>query len=335
MNSLHKLNGKKMKKAQNISLEKLVSLIQPAKRVLVATHENPDGDGIGSILAFGSGLEQLGKQVVYYIKDPVPKMYHYLPGWQKIIHTLEKKQRFELSFIADLGEVERVSDEFLHHGGRGLTISLDHHIKGEHNADYNFCLPEQAATGEVIYKILKELQVRLDKSIATNIYTAIVTDTGSFKYSNTRAETFGMAAELLSCGVDPWEVALNCFETYSLPRMELLKKVMASMQVHRSKKIAWIVFKQGDFKKTGASPDEAEGFINFPRSIEGVEVAVAFKEQKGALYKVSLRSKNYVDVAAVALKFGGGGHVRASGFKVEGAFESVKKKVLKELVRLV
>lgn len=324
-----------MSKAKNIDLKALCRMIREHRRFLIATHEHPDGDGIGSVVALGMGLKQLKKQVTLYIQDPVPRRYHYLPGQDQIRHGLKPGQRFDMSFIVDLGEIERVGEVFVKHPGRGITVSLDHHAKGVHNADYNFCLPKQASSGEVIYKVITALGVKINKAIATNIYTAMATDTGSFKYSNTTPETFAIAAELAAQGVDVWEVALHCFETYSLPRMNLLKRIIGRMEVHRNKKIAWIVLKQSDYKKTGTQPEDAEGFINFPRSIEGVEVAVAFKEQKGGLYKVSLRSKNYVDVATLALKFGGGGHMRASGFTVAGSLERVKQRVLRELVRLV
>lgn len=322
-----------MAKAKNISLKKVVGVVKKNKRFLLVTHEHPDGDGLGSILALGLGLKKLGKEVTLYCKDPLPKMYAFLPHAKKIKKHFPKHKKFDVTFMADLGERERIGESFLKYPGKGLVVSLDHHIKGEHNADLNFCLPHQASTGEVIYKILKALKIGLDRAIATAIYTAIVTDTGSFKYSNTTRETFQHATELMNYKVDVWQVARHCFETFSLARMELLKRIMANMQIHKNKKIAWVVLKQKDFRETQASPDEAEGFINIPRSIETVEVAIAFKEQKKGFYKVSLRSKNYVDVADIAQKLGGGGHIRASGFKMEGSLETVRGKVLQAILK--
>lgn len=322
-----------MNKAKDISLVNLAKQIRAAKTILIATHLNPDGDGIGSIIALGMGLRQMGKTVVVYTKDDIPKMYHYLPGQEKVAHRLKKSQKFDLSFIVDLGELERVGDEFVQHQHRGVTISLDHHAKGVHNADFNYCLPKMASSGEVIFKVMKQLKIKLNKAMATNLYTAIVTDTGSFKYSNTTSETLAVASELVSHGVDVWNVALNCFETFSLGRMELLKRIIARMEIHKNKKVAWITIKQSDFKATKALPEDTEGFINYPRSIEGVEVAVAFKEVGRQKYRVSMRSKSYVDVAAVAQAFGGGGHIRASGCRLEGAFESVRQKLFKEILK--
>lgn len=322
-----------MAKAKTIDLKTLVSKIKKADSFLIATHENPDGDGIGSILALAEGLRQLGKKTTLYIKDPVPKMYHYLPGYKKIKQTLPKKTQFDLSFLVDLGELERVGPDFIACPGRKETISLDHHAKGEHNADFNFCLPKQASSGEVIYKILEALKVKFTKSMATCIYTAMVTDTGSFKYSNTTQETFAIAAELMKQKIDVWQVAMNCFESSTLGRMDYLKRVLNTLEVHSSKKVAWVVMKQSDLKASGATADEAEGFINYPRSIDGVEVAIAFKEIGEDFYKLSFRSKHYVNVAEIAEMFDGGGHIRASGCKMKGSLEVVKARILKEVVK--
>lgn len=324
-----------MKKAKSIDLKKLVSLIKSAKSIMVATHESPDGDGIGSILALGLGLKTLGKKVVFYMKDPVPKMYRYLPAHEKIVNALNKAQKFDLSFLVDLGEIERVGEEFVNHPGRGITVSIDHHAKGAHNGDMNFCLPKQASSGEVVFKVLKALKVKLNKAMAMGIYTAMVTDTGSFKYSNTTQETFAIAAELMKFKLDVWQVALNCFETYSLGRMELLKRVMNTLVIHESKKIATIVVQKKDYQESGALPEDTEGFINFPRSIEGVEVAAAFKEVEPGQFKVSLRSKNYVDVATVAQSYGGGGHIRASGFKVSGSLAEIQQQLFFKIIPLL
>jgi phosphoesterase RecJ-like protein len=324
-----------MKQAKKIDLKTLLGLMRKAKRILIATHMNPDGDGLGSILALGRGLKKLKKKVTLYTFDPVPKMYRFLPGQEKIEHKINPTEKFDVSFIVDLGEIERVGDEFVNHPGRGVTISLDHHIKGAHNADLNFCLPQQASSGEVIYKILKALKVKLDKDIATSIYTAMVTDTGSFKYSNTTAETFATAADLTRYKVDVWNVALHCFETFSQSRMELFKRVMGTLTIHPSGKLSWMTLWRKDLEETGASPDEAEGFISFARSVEGVEVAALFKELENGEFKVSLRSKNYADVATVAESFGGGGHIRASGFKITGDFNHVSAVTFEKILPLL
>lgn len=320
-----------MVKAKNISLKELLPFLKSAQKILIATHVNPDGDGLGSILALGAGLRQLKKKVVLYNQDHVPKMYQFLPEAHKITNRLSPTAKFDLSLIVDLGEIERVGEEFVNHPHRNTTISIDHHAKGDHNCDYNFCLPKQASSGEVVYKILQALGVKFNKAMATQIYTAMVTDTGSFKYSNTTRETFQIAADLAQYDIPFWTVALHCFETYSVARMNLLKQVMNHMEIHTTGKIAWIVVLQSDLKKAQASMEDMEGFINFPRSVETVEVALAFKEVSRQKFKVSLRSKNYLDVASVAAQFGGGGHIRAAGCTLEGSLTEVQKIILQAL----
>lgn len=324
-----------MAMAKKIDLKQLVKIIRGAKKIMVATHENPDGDGIGSMLALGFGLKQLRKKITFYMKDPVPKIYRFLKGSGQIVNVLPAGEKFDVTFIVDLGEIERVGDEFVKFPGRGVTISLDHHIGGDHNADLNFCLPRQAASGEVIFKILKTLRVKINNLMATGMFTAMVTDTGSFKYSNTTQETFAIAAELMKQRVDVWQVALNCYETFTRARMELFKRVMNTMIVHDSGKIAWITLLKNDFAKTAASSEDAEGFISYPRAVEGVEVAISYKEVDEKIFKVSLRSKLYVDVAAIAESFGGGGHMRASGCKLKGTLEEVQKTVLDKVVSVL
>lgn len=322
-------------KAKKIELGELVRLIRKSKKILIATHVNPDGDGIGTVLALTHALRSLGKRVTAYMRDPVPKNYRFLPGQNKIVTALPAKEKFDLSFIVDLGDVERVGEEFTNHPGRGITISIDHHLRGVHNADLNFCLPLQAASGEVGYKILKALKAKITKSIATCLYTAIATDTGSFRYSNTTRESFLIAAELLKCGVDVWQVALNCFETASLAKLKLLQKVLARLTVHDNGKIAWIEIWRRDIAETGATDDETDGFITYPRSLEGVEVAISFRESGASEFKVSLRSKTNIDVGSVAEKLGGGGHKRASGVTLKGSIEDVRSRLLECILPLL
>lgn len=323
------------KQAKKIDIQTLVKIIRGAKKIMVATHVGPDGDGIGSITALGLGLAQIKKKVTWYMQDPVPKIYRYLPGCEKITNTLNPKDKFDVSFIVDLGEIERVGDAFVNHTGRGVTISLDHHARGAHNADLNFCLPKQASSGEVIFKVLKALKVKINRAMATNIYTAMVTDTGSFKYSNTTQETFAIAAELMKQKVDVWQVAQNCFETFSAPRMELFKRVIGRMQTHKNGKLAWIELWRKDLAETGATEDDSEGFVSYPRSIEGVEIAVNFKEVADNKFKISMRSKNYANVAVVAESFGGGGHIRAAGCKLNGTFDEVRAQLFAKLIPLL
>ncbi|EKD51837.1 MAG: hypothetical protein ACD_62C00170G0011 [uncultured bacterium] len=319
-------------KTKKISQKKIISSLLGASQILVTTHENIDGDGLGAMIALGQGLVQLGKKTCLYSKDGVPRIYQFLPGQKSVCQKLDLHKKFDLTLVLDVAERKRVSDVFLAHRFLGTVISIDHHVTGSPDTDYIFSRPQQASCGELIYSLLAKLPVQITKEMATNLYTAIATDTGSFKYSNTKPQTLTTAARLLALGVDVWQVSQNCFEMYSLPRMALLKRLMPKIEVHPCGKIAWVVLTQHDFKVTCAKSEDAEGFINYPRFIEGVEVAVLFKQKSSRVYKVSMRSKEFVDVAAIAAKFGGGGHVRASGCTIEGSLTEIKKQILTEIL---
>ncbi|MDO8519411.1 MAG: bifunctional oligoribonuclease/PAP phosphatase NrnA, partial [Deltaproteobacteria bacterium] len=260
----------------------------------------------------------------------VPRFLKFLPGSEKFTQALAGNELFDLAFIVDVGQKKRLGEAFASHRGFKKIICIDHHAVGEHEGDINYVLPQASASGIAIFKLVKALGIKkIPPAIATSLYCAIATDTGSFRYANTTSETFSIAAELLNDGVDPWLVARNCFETIPLPRFELLKRVLESLKVHPDGRIASILLTEADLSACGATMDEAEGLINYARAIEGVEVGIAFRETGPQEYKVSFRSNDYVNVALIAKKFGGGGHIRASGCKVCGTLAEVQTKIFR------
>lgn len=317
-------------------MKKIISEIKNAKTFLIVGHANPEGDAIGSCLALGLGLETLKKKVKIFNADPVPQILKFLPQQEKITSELSKSEQYDIVFIVDVGEIERTGDAFKNYKNYKKLICLDHHSVGKHEGDFNYVLPEASATGVLVYYLLKELGLKkLSSDIATNLFCAISTDTGSFRYSNTNAEALKICSELLKLGVDPWKIAKNCYETFSIPRIELLKKVLQTLTVHPSGRIASIDISLSDLKSCGASVDLTEGFINYARSVEGVEVAVSFREKGPNKYKMGFRSNKYVDVAALAQQFGGGGHERAAGCNLEGSLDEVKKKIFKAVLKVL
>ncbi len=317
---------------QKIKINKigLIRLIRQSKKILIATHVNPDGDAVGSLLALGLGLKQLKKKITLYMRDPVPRMYQFLPS-RALIQNALPSQKFDLTLIVDVGDRERVSDEIKAFAGCGVTVSIDHPAQGPSDVDFSYCLPKRAACGEIIFELFKALRLRITKPIATCLYTAIVTDTGSFKYSNTTSATFEMCARLVAQGVEVWRVAEQCFETSTAERLLLLSRALAGLTVHPTKRIAWITLRHADFLASGALPEDTEGLINYPRSIDTVEVAIFFKEQADGKIKVSFRSKETVDVAKLALEWKGGGHARASGCTMMGTMEEVVNRVVERV----
>lgn len=319
-------------------MDTILGLIRNAKRVLVSSHENPDGDAIGSTLALGLGIEQMGKEVVFYNKDGVPETLRFLPHSDRIVKSLDGIEgTFDLAFAVDCTGTNRAGSEFedfLSTGRGGKVIIMDHHQTNNSSADLHLLDPRSSSTGIIVYSLLKQLPVEINSDIADNIYTTIIGDTGSFRYSNTNPDTFRVAAELVEHGVDPAEISEALFESEPLRKLKLIGLVLPTLEVSGDKKIASVYVDNKMFAQSGACREDTEGIVNIPRSIKGVEVALLFREEvdkDGSLWKVSFRSKGQVDVAKVAEGFGGGGHYRAAGCSLAGDLDEVKKRVIESV----
>jgi phosphoesterase RecJ-like protein len=318
----------------NNELGNILEIIKGAKRILISSHENPDGDAIGSMLGLGLGLEQQGKDVVYYNKDGVPEMLAFLPGSGSIGKSLQDIEgNFDIAFALDCTGTNRAGEEFetfLKSGRSRHVVIVDHHQTNNSSADFHLLDPSSSSTGMIIYSLLKSLSVEIDNSIAENIYTTIVGDTGSFRYSNTNPDTFRVAAELVEHGADPAEVSEALFESEPLRKLRLIGLVLNTLEVTDNKTIASVYIDKSMFAESGACREDTEGLVNIPRSLKGVEVALLLREEgdkEGSFWKVSLRSKGDVDVAEIAEAFGGGGHKRAAGCSVTGSLNEVKEKI--------
>ena len=301
--------------------------IRRGRSFLVTTHANPDGDALGSALALATGLVKLKKKVKVYNQDPVPHSLRFLPNSNWVSNHLGAGERYDVAFIVDCADLDRVSESFVKHPGIAKRIVLDHHLRSGRAGDINLVEVKAASSGVVVYNVLKKIPVPITKEIATNVYCTLVTDTGSFRYSNTDATVHQLARDLLKIGVDPWTVSKNIYESFPVERLKLLGKVLNTLQISPDGRIASMVLTKEMLKETGASEDLAEDFINFPRSIDSVEVAVQFREIEDG-YKMSFRSKDVVDVAELASRFGGGGHERAAGCKMKGSLPEIKEKIL-------
>lgn len=321
---------------KNNSLHEIIKAFRKLDDYILATHINPDGDGIGAELALGFGLKQLGKKVVIANSDAFPENYEFLPT-NGLLHKRETiKSNYNVAVSLEcpgLDRVGKLKNVFLR---SHKIINLDHHFSNEYFGDYNYVDDKAAAVGEQVYYILKGLGVKINLEIATCIYTSLLTDTGSFAYSNTNKRTHEIVVELLDCGVNPSEVYQNVYEVSSLGKIQLLGKALSSLQADKKRGVAWVTLLKDSFKKTGASYGDSEGIINYARSIKGVNVAISFTELENGRVKVSFRSKrDDIDVNKLALTFKGGGHKRASGAVLEGSMKQVKEKVLKKVFETV
>jgi phosphoesterase RecJ-like protein len=313
-------------------MEYVIPVVERLKRengkILIFTHENPDGDGIGSMLALCSFLRKKGKDVTCAMKDPLPHIYDFLPN-AKEIKKLPLEEEFDLAVLVDAAGAFRAGAPV----NAKEIVRIDHHIGGNIESIYDYVDPDAPSTTMVIGRILRHWDEKLiDKDIAMCLYAGLLTDTGSFKYNNVDKETFHFAEFLVEKGVDPSYMSTMIFERNKLSTVLLLKEVLATLELHEEGKVASLVVKREFLEKTGAEEEETEGFVNFARGIEGVEVAFIMIQKPDLItWRVSLRGKGNVNVQNIAKRLGGGGHKDAAGCRIKGSEREVKEKILKAI----
>ncbi|MCL5883987.1 MAG: bifunctional oligoribonuclease/PAP phosphatase NrnA [Deltaproteobacteria bacterium] len=322
-----------MSPARN-DIEAICRVFRENDRFLIACHENPEGDAIGSELALALALRQMGKTATVLNADPVPGNLVFLPGADTVVYDGDGAG-YQVAVVVDCGSPERTGRIQGEIRKCPVLVNIDHHRTNGACGDHCLVDPEAAATGMLIHRILSAMGAPIDLDVATNIYVAILTDTGSFHYANSSPEAFFIAGEMVKKGIDPWAVAERVYETQSGSRLRLLGRVLCSLETAAGGRVAAITTRREDLAACGATKDHLEGFINYPRSVAGVEVAVAFREENDGAYRVSFRSKGRVDVSAVATRFGGGGHRNAAGCTVPGTLDEVKRRVFAALEEAV
>ena len=282
----------------NDALDAIGEAIRKIDSFLVTCHINPEGDAIGSEIAFALALRKIGKKVTVVNQDPLPYSLEFLPGAEEIFYE-DQGDDFGGAVILDCGTPERTGwvREIIARCPR--VICIDHHSTSGGFGDFVYCDPHASSTGELVYRLLKRMEIPIDADIATALWVAISTDTGSFRYTNVAESTLLVAAELVKAGAEPGEISEHLYEMEPKGRIKLLSKALASLEVINGGRIASIAIYRKDVEDFGGRFDYLEGFINFPRSIRGVLVAVSFREEGNGTYKVSLRSKKNVDVAQV------------------------------------
>jgi phosphoesterase RecJ-like protein len=315
-------------------LKEVAEAIRGYDSFVISTHVSPEGDAVGSELGLALSLMKMGKKVSVINADPVPDFLKFLPGSGLIKRGERVDEPHDALIVVDC-EPDRTGLKDLEKAPVKKTINIDHHVTNPKTADIYWVNPDAAAAGEMVYDLLLELGAPIDSEVATNLYTCIFTDTGSFRYTNTDHDALVKSARLLDYGVNTWEIAENIYESKSFGRMKLLGLVLAGIEKSEDGRVAWVTVREEYYSMTGTSAEDTDSFINYPRAAKGVEVAVLFREVGPDKVKVSFRSKGRVDVSRCAQSFGGGGHPNASGAVIEKGLDETKATVLPKVVELV
>lgn len=317
--------------------DQIIEAIRRAKTIVVATHVFPDGDALGSQLGLSNILEGMGKTVIRYSEEPVSYLYDFLPECEKLVSTVPDPSQVECAIALDCGDSLRLGKAADALMAIKPLIVIDHHAGHKEFGDMRWVQSGRASTGDMVYELAKALEAPVSLAAATCLYAAIVSDTGSFKYASTTATTFATAGELVALGVNPEQVAGKLFDNFTESRLHLLQEVLSTLELIANGKLALISATLAMFTKTGSRPEDSESFINYPRALSKVKVAVFIKEKKDGI-GVSMRSKgNAYDVAQVARELGGGGHRNAAGctFRNGETFQQVRERILSLLLPLV
>jgi bifunctional oligoribonuclease and PAP phosphatase NrnA len=304
----------------------IAAALKGCTTVLISTHKSPDGDALGSQLGLMLALEKMGKTVIAHNLNPVPDIYRFLPQNERIRVGKPVQGRYDAFIVVDADPPR--TGLFDKTYPADVLINIDHHLTNPLAWQLTWLDADASAAGEMIYGLIRELGVRIDRDIALCLYTAIFTDTGSFRYSNTTPESMKIAATLLEAGADPWLVTENVYESFAYTRLKLLGTVISNMERSADGRTAWVVVTDELYRLTNTTAEDTDNFVNFVRSVKGVEVAVLFRQTGSAQYKISMRSKGRVDLSRLAQSFGGGGHKNAAGSVLDGTLEEVKKRVI-------
>lgn len=304
----------------------LREILDGGQRFLIATHVDPDGDALGSAFALSFALTALGKESSVYLRDDIPYRYQFLPRPARVLREMPKTG-YDTAVVVDCGDLSRVGNGHETLREMGSLVNIDHHETNEAFGRLNIVDEKASSTAEILYLILKSLAVKLDFNIAVNLYTAILTDTGSFRYESTTNRAFSICEEMTEFGVQPSRVAREVYESHPKERFQLLCLVLGTLETFSRDRIATAYVTRAMFRKTGTNREYTEGFVEYLKEIRGVDVACLLREIDDEQYKVSMRSKD-VDVATVARSLGGGGHERAAGCVISGSIEAVKNRLI-------
>jgi phosphoesterase RecJ-like protein len=307
-------------------LEEVLSQIRRRQKFICTSHARPDGDAVGSALACAQILRSMGKQANVVLSDGVPGIYRPLPFADSVLHHIEQAPDAEAAIILECDGVARTRLTGLENH---YLINIDHHDTAHPFGDVNWIDPNACATAEMIFKLAREAGVKISPEVATCLYTAVLTDTGSFCFTGTTERTFALAQELVRCGANPVKIAHDVYFSTQISKMKLLGEALRTL--HRDGSLAWMHVTHETMELCESQEEDCEGLVNYALAIGGIEVALFFREQADRRFRVSLRSKGAINVAKVAETFGGGGHSCASGCAIEGPLSVATERMIAQL----
>ncbi len=309
----------------------IISAIEKHDTFAIAGHTNPDADAIGSCYAMAHILKAMGKKADVYVEEEIPKSLTFLPG-KSIVY--EEAKSYDVCLCIDCGDIRRVGVRSSLIDSAKVSINIDHHYANTNFANINLVVAQACSSGEICYDLIKQLGVDIDKDCAVCLYSAMSADTGGFKYSNTTPDSLRKAADLLEKKIDAAKINRLLFDTESIEQMRLKGEISNRVEIYCDGAVALSYLTKQMLEKYDLSDKEVDNICDIARRIEGVEVAISVKECASSI-KISLRSNEYIDVSKIAEKFGGGGHVRASGLVLDCDFDTAKKKIVDEVIKTV
>ena len=312
-----------------MTLDEILKQIQKAEKIVILTHESPDGDAVGSSLAMKLILEKLEKNADVIIPE-YSRLFNFLPSAEEIMIDSEIKN-YDLAISVDCATLKRMAKKEYFENAKS-TVVIDHHGSNTMYGDLNYVNPVSPACCEVIAGMVKSYEIDITKDIGTCLMTGIITDTGGFRHVGITPETFEFTADLIRLGVDVPDIYKRTLNTKTRANFELSKRVMDRMEILEDGKVTFTYMNKQDEEEVGAEPGDHEGLVEIGRDIEGVEVSIFIRQKENEdAYKVSMRSGNKVNVSDICFLFGGGGHPRAAGALIQGNVEQVKEKLMKEV----
>jgi len=305
-------------------MKKAIEFIRAHSSFALSAHQNPEGDAIGSLLGLAAILRGLGKTVIAYSADPVPANCAFLPGAAAIVRNASAFASAQACIALDCGDLDRTGPDFTAAAAGKPLLNLDHHATNSRFGAVNWVDPQASSTGEMVARLAAGMSAMVPADAALCLYTAMLTDTGSFQYSNTRAETLRRAADMLTAGARPELAADRYYHARPAAHVLLLARALATLELSPDGHFGDATITTEMFRETGAGPDAAEGIINVITDVESLRVAAIFRQTGPSAWKVSLRSKGLVDVAELAQRYGGGGHKNAAGCTATGSLAEVR-----------